>query len=824
VGKFAQRAEADPETYRTLSNLHEFAVTDQHGQISYHHAAYTWQFIEDHLSWLTRIGNGEGNVAQWAARHHKPSTVWDWVVAEADRLSAGMDRGHLDEAAGGWTNVQIARLIPLLARIGGVSSSENFSLPMRPLALDDRLFPQPAIAVSRDAALVDYRTLFNQFAREVDRIQIRDVASFLQTFLSVYERYAWCVPAATNALPRDISLVEHSRAASAIAAALTGELYANGTPTIERVRDHNARRYTLAVGDLGGIQRFLYTIVTRNAARALRGRSLALQLLTDAIAHRFLDSLGLPAPCLLYNGGGKIWLLLPASARESAFEMAEAIDLELHSQYGGRLSFSLGTARVRGVDFIDKRIADAFEVAAQDMQTQRRRRFATVAREHYEKVFAPWGDPATERACGVCGKLDRLMRLEGEDRLACPECKGFEELGRAAIRMTAIVRATGADWHNDLAQSRPERGGAFFHGLPFFSTGYLLYAGAWEELTKAAGPNVTLFHLNQPPDVEGTRAPINMWLVGTNRARDEEGAALDFDGIASASEGIERLGVLRMDVDDLGEILRTGLPSGEASFSRITNLSRGLSYFFGGHLSTVLNTPQWQGKAQIIYSGGDDLFIVGAWSAIPLLAREIRNRFARFVCGNPVWGLSGGIAVVRPRTPIAGAADISGDEERRAKQYQGRTDGRSKDALCFLGEALSWRDFDVVAQMTETLCELLRADNVNKKMRIARSMLHRLGDIAANYRESRRAVELRSGEARSIAEIEGAARRGRWAWTAAYTIARASGSADTRRRLDDLSKALPTRIWMGLDSDRDLIWLLARPCTGRICSPGQKED
>jgi CRISPR-associated protein Csm1 len=106
---------------------------------------------------------------------------------------------------------------------------------------------------------------------------------------------------------------------------------------------------------------FLYTIVTRNAARALRGRSLALQLLTDAIAHRFLDSLGLPAPCLLYNGGGKIWLLLPASSRDSAFEMAEAIDLQLHAQYAGRLSFSLGTARVRGLDFIEKRIAVAFE-------------------------------------------------------------------------------------------------------------------------------------------------------------------------------------------------------------------------------------------------------------------------------------------------------------------------------------------------------------------------------------------------------------------------------------------------------------------------------
>lgn len=112
VGKFAQRAEVDPEAYRSLSNLHEFAVTDTKGQIAYHHAAYTWQFIEHHLSWLTRLGNGEGNVAQWAARHHKPTNVWDWIVAEADRLSAGMDRGYTDEAPSGWAAVQSALLTP----------------------------------------------------------------------------------------------------------------------------------------------------------------------------------------------------------------------------------------------------------------------------------------------------------------------------------------------------------------------------------------------------------------------------------------------------------------------------------------------------------------------------------------------------------------------------------------------------------------------------------------------------------------------------------------------------------------------------------------
>jgi len=808
VGKFAQRAEADPEKYRTLSNLHEFAVTDARGQTSYHHAAYTWQFVEEHLPWLTQLRFEDGNVAQWAARHHKPSTVWDWIVAEADRLSAGMDRGHIDEAAGGWSSVQSARLVPLLARVGGNKAAQHFALPMRPLAMDDNLFAERADALARDRAVADYQALFEAFRRDVDRIQVGDLRTFFETFLSVYERYAWCIPAAANTMPRDVSLVEHSRAASAIAAVLTAELYATEAPSIERVRERNAGRYILAVGDVGGIQRFLYTIVARNAARALRGRSLALQLLTDAIGHRLLDNLGLPPTCMLHNGGGKVWMLLPASVRDRVLQMAEAIDLELHHQYAARLSFSLGIAPLRGVDFIDKRIAAGFDKAARDMQARRRRRFASALRTQYEKVFAPHGDPASEQACGICGKLSRLARLEDEERSACPECLAFEKLGTAAVRATAIVRAAGPDWHRDLVRCRPERGRTFSYELPELETGYLLYAGSWDALIQAADASLTLFRVNEPPDTYGATAAVGMWLTGTNRARDEVGAALDFDGLAEASEGIERLGVLRMDVDDLGEILRSGFPDEEASFSRITNLSRSLSYFFGGHLSSLASASQWRDRAQIIYSGGDDLFIVGAWSAMPELAREIRQRFERFVCGNPRWGLSGGIAVVRVRTPVAGAADVAGEAESRAKQYHGRADGRPKDALCFLGEPLSWRDFDVVAAMARELCDMLDAGGADGGGRIARSMLHRLADIAGTYRQSRQALEAKLGNARPIAEVEEAARRGQWAWTAAYTMARATGNPVLKRRLDDFAAALPTRMWNGLGADRDLIWLL----------------
>ena len=159
-------------------------------------------------------------------------------------------------------------------------------------------------------------------------------------------------------------------------AALTYELVSSETLTIDSVRDRHARRYALAVGDLSGIQRFLYTIVSKQAARALRGRSLALQLIADGIAEKYLREIGLPPVSVLYNGAGKLWMLLPRSATERALRLAEEIDLALQEPYAGRLSFALGLAELSGSDFVGKSVAERWESAARDMEARRRRRFS----------------------------------------------------------------------------------------------------------------------------------------------------------------------------------------------------------------------------------------------------------------------------------------------------------------------------------------------------------------------------------------------------------------------------------------------------------------
>lgn len=790
VGKLAQRAEIDPERYRSLENLHEFAVV-RDGTTSYHHAAYTWQFLADHAPWLAHLGEGDENVATWAARHHKPSGLWDHVVAEADRLSAGMDRGHADEAAmaRGWPGVRSARLTPVAARVNGYCCGGE--IPLRRLATDSSMFP--VAAGTATPGTNEYRPLLDGFAGAIAAIPPGDLRRFFESALTAYEAFAWCVPAATNTTPCDVSLVEHSRVASAIAAALAYELEREGATAPSAATNRKAARYLIAVGDLNGIQGFLYTIVSRFAARSLRGRSVALHLLADAIARRFLDVLDLPPSTLLYSGGGKIWLLLPTSLEARAAALAEETDLALFRDYDGRLGFSLGLARMTGEDLLAKRVGERLGDATADMQSRRRRRFRHAARDRYADVFAPIGEG--HDACRVCGQLaSELAGLDHEsERLACHQCRRLETVGLVLPRAATIIRATGPGWEGAIARVRDRLGGrlATFSAPAEVQVGFVVSDSPPEDVAGKVPDGVTLLAVNTVPMTFASEAAVSMTFFGRSQAVTDAGASLDFEELASGGEGVKRLGILRLDVDSLGEIFRAGFPDTERTLSRITNLSRSLSYFFGGHVSHLVAT-RWSDRAQVIYSGGDDVFVVGAWSAMPQIAREIRSALRDYTAANPVWGLSGGIAIVRAGHPVAAAAERAGELESTAKAFR-RPSGQTKNALAFLDGVLGWEDLDVAADLKDALRDLLEQG-------APRSVLHRYASISELERGAREALDGTVDAATLRDRVE----RGRWSWVAAYLTARAG----SRGYVKGLLEKLPGTKWGDRTSSRPLVELL----------------
>ena len=168
-----------------------------------------------------------------------------------------------------------------------------------------------------------------------------------------------------------------------------------------------------------------------------------------------------------------------------------------------------------------------------------------------------------------------------------------------------------------------------------------------------------------------------------------------------------------MDVDNLGTVFTKKLEN--ATISRLATLSEALRHFFEGYVPQLCreyNTKQEQEMLELIYAGGDDLFLVGGWSALPEIAEQIRSEFREFVTGDHVT-LSGGIAIEHKKFPLYQFAAQSGEAEEAAKnlcRLNAENKEIQKDAITFLRKPMAWTDFDVVRNWHRKFLEAMHAE------------------------------------------------------------------------------------------------------------------
>ena len=83
--------------------------------------------------------------------------------------------------------------------------------------------------------------------------------------------------------------------------------------------------------------------------------------------------------------------------------------------------------------------------------------------------------------------------------------------------------------------------------------------------------------------------------------------------------------MLRGDVDNFGIRIRRA-----QTIEEHIQLSVMYKQFFAGELEVLCSMPEFWRKVTVIYSGGDDFAVYGAWDALLGLAREMERLFHRF--------------------------------------------------------------------------------------------------------------------------------------------------------------------------------------------------
>jgi len=204
IGKFAQRA--GEGTTRIWDGEAE-------REYKYRHALHSADFVARFVPgrWRAELSG--------PARHHRPQSHQDRIVALADRLSAG-ERSDSDGPGP-------KRLLSIFCRVqaGECASPAKRYLPLRALAMDEQVL-FPTHEDEDDDSHRAYKILWDGFACDAQKLcrahsgPEADLETYLAGLLMLMQRYTWCIPSAYyKALP-DVSLYDHSRMTAAIAACL----------------------------------------------------------------------------------------------------------------------------------------------------------------------------------------------------------------------------------------------------------------------------------------------------------------------------------------------------------------------------------------------------------------------------------------------------------------------------------------------------------------------------------------------------------------------------------------------------------------------------
>ena len=652
------------------------------------------------------------------------------LISLADNLSSA-------ESGGSATNYLGNKATPLASVLERANNSELASPDLRfhpnPLPITEKLhkiFPEKFEAYSNDESgkfSKDFREEFrNIFVSGHHVVHGADYESLLTHLYSLLAKYAWCIPSNSEDGFPDVSLFDHLRTTAAIASCLYLYHLSNKSMNEKNLMDGDAQRFLILAGDISGIQNYIFDITSTGAggvARRLRARSLYVQLCTDIAAHHILRKLEMPIPIhTLMNSGGNFYILLPniEGVKKGLQESQQEMDDWFLKVLNGELVLNLATISFGDDGFKTQKEENSrqagFGAVAKAVNEQldkkKKRRFAEVLQENQNWQENAFQIPVTfkgEESCQSCHKFPQV-----KDSL-CRNCISDRDIGTSLpdARMIAFYDESNA---GDIK--------VFNHSVSV------------DSINKDIPPYLVM-KINDT-DLSGlTPFPsLFKYLAKTIPLKDDcavcqksDSRIATFECIAKRSQGDALLGFLKMDVDNLGETAIFGLKPYD-TISRFATFSRMLDLYFSGW---VENISQKNGDIYTIFSGGDDLFLVGPWDKILNTAGVIRDDFRRYT-NNANLTISAGVVIAGHNYPIGIAADTVKDALDASKKE------KDKNRITVLGRTLTWEDWRKVS------AEWIKLKDIVKREKVPSAFLYNLqtfGEMWHKYKYENDVMGLR---------------------------------------------------------------------------------
>lgn len=683
-----------------------------------------------------------------------------YIVYEADNIASGMDRRENEGEEKGFDpklnldsifsvfysdkKIQVANKYPLIYK----DINKAFNYPRKDISL---------------ATNSNYEALLNKIKSHFITKDINQIS--INQLLQIIEEGFSYVPSSTNrAEVCDISLYVHSKITSAVASCM--KLYFDE----QQIQDYkkycfnsgskifrNEKIYLLISGDISGIQDFIYTIPSKGALKTLRGRSLYIDLLLEEFIDEYLEQIGLSRANVLYSGGGHFYILVPniEDTKKAIDKLQAKMNRWLMENIGINLYLAIGMAECSANNLMKSEVqGNLFATVNKKLKDDKTIRYSKDE-DFLEHIFNVEKEEDTaKKECNICHNLvDKLWKYNSDEEIACEFCLNLYKLGQDILTQDLVF----------VISEEKIDGGIKIFGK---DKDLYMYAVKIEDIDMFKGKILRIYSKNNL--LENDLA-IRLYLADYS-AKNENDEVMTFDDLAKSSckidKGIKRLGVLRLDVDDLGIAFSSGFVSDKdkiednlryATLSRYADLSKDISMFFkvainkicAGDLTGCIDFKEKafnifaiakapKRKVNIIYAGGDDLFLVGAWDEVLEVAIDINRAFKQFTNGKLT--LSAGMAMFSPTYPISKMAEIAGLLVQMSKSK------KDKNSIALFGmetnlkangqleckHIYTWTDFEMKVckeKMNYLLARLSFDGDKFNKLSVGKSLIYRLMDL-----------------------------------------------------------------------------------------------
>ena len=649
--------------------------------------------------------------------------------------------------------------------------------------------------------------LFKEFIEgELLRINLDEpnFDKFYNTLHSIFEKYLWCLPCHTHPAIADISIFDHLKSSSAIAACLYLYHLSKDSFKSKAIDNDDEKKFLLVGGDLSGIQNYIYQISAiageGGVAKRLRARSFYISALMEVIIIKILKALDLPISCNMVSAGGKFIILAPniQSVKDRLADLYKEISEWLLKKFSGEICLIMDwSTEIQGNDFYRKKDKTPSEISSKGntsdedreepeeegepdkprkcnfrdrldeishaLEIRKFTKFQSILVDKSDcghelnKQKEQWKEERFKRSelyesyaegvsdCRSCKKFPALYPdphdQDNSEKVLCQQCAIDKIIGRKLL--DAQYLAIGEDVIGNRIATQNLTPMKKWDSFFFFDNCYFVKPienYTWESdfilLQRLRdheyeGKPVDLgtvhrFLANYTPSFKeySTNEPLCKLCKEvrpceqiTMMKRGNNGDHLyTFSCIAAASsnpiikaatssepiaeseycKGNQLIGVLKADVDNIGMIFSEGLKE-NLTISRYLTISRMVDLFFSGWMYRILKETQDYQQIYTVYSGGDDLVLVGPWEKVIYFAQRLNQEFKRFTCKNDEnITISAGIAIVKPKHPISAAVAL-------ADKYLDMSKTGGKDRITLFDTTVKWSELDHLIEYKDKL-------------------------------------------------------------------------------------------------------------------------